>query len=203
MERSDKNVSKCKGKNFLINELYLIINTYFQVLLTVRDPVKWYNSVKNTILQFEHFVSKSWFALPMRLILKLKGDSFKAASFTAFAPTFLGAKYPRGMFGAVEDGQETAVRFYNDWTESVKETISADRLLVFEVKQGWDPLCKFLDLPVPEEPFPNANDTAEQQARLRSMKRICFFAWTIAIGGLGAATYYIKDIIPKPKLTFN
>ena len=139
----------------------------------------------------------------MRLILKLKGDSFKAASFTALALTFLGAKYPRGMFGAVEDGQETAVRFYNDWTESVKETISADRLLVFEVKQGWDPLCKFLDLPVPEEPFPNANDTAEQQARLRSMKRICFIAWTIAIGGLGAATYYIKDIIPKPKITFN
>ena len=32
--------------------------------------------------------------------------------------------------------------------------VPADRLLVWEVKEGWGPLCKFLDLPVPQEPFP-------------------------------------------------
>jgi hypothetical protein len=45
--------------------------------------------------------------------------------------------------------------------EAVKQTIPADQLLVYEVKQGWEPLCKFLDVPVPAEPYPRTNDRAE------------------------------------------
>ena len=45
--------------------------------------------------------------------------------------------------------------------KAVRETIPSDRLLVFDVKQGWDPLCAFLGVPIPEdEPFPHVNDTA-------------------------------------------
>lgn len=45
--------------------------------------------------------------------------------------------------------------------EEVQETIEPDRLLVFGVKQGRDPLCAFLSVPVPAgEPFPHVNDTA-------------------------------------------
>jgi hypothetical protein len=44
---------------------------------------------------------------------------------------------------------------------AVRETVAPDRLLVFDVKQGWEPLCAFLGVPVPEdEPFPHVNDTA-------------------------------------------
>ena len=59
----------------------------------------------------------------------------KAAQFTCFAPTYLGPRYPRGMFGAVDAGEETAVRFYNEWVEQVRAEIPAERLLVFDVKQ--------------------------------------------------------------------
>ncbi|MBY8976886.1 hypothetical protein KHP62_13790 [Rhodobacteraceae bacterium NNCM2] len=45
--------------------------------------------------------------------------------------------------------------------EAVRETIPADRLLVFEVKQGWAPLCNFLGVPVPDGPFPRTNDRSE------------------------------------------
>ena len=58
-----------------------------------------------------------------------------AAQFTCFAPTYLGPRYPRGMFGAVDAGEETAVRFYNEWVEQVRAEIPAERLLVFDVKQ--------------------------------------------------------------------
>ena len=76
-----------------------------------------------------------------------------------------------GMFGAVEDGQEEAVRFFEAWKaevarfherplyKSTKKTylgkyattflcgqvikeVPVDRLLVWQVKQGWEPLCK-------------------------------------------------------------
>jgi hypothetical protein len=45
--------------------------------------------------------------------------------------------------------------------EAVKSTIPASQLLVFEVKEGWDPLCEFLGMPVPSGLFPRTNDRAE------------------------------------------
>jgi hypothetical protein len=46
------------------------------------------------------------------------------------------------------------------WDEEVKATVPADRLIVWEPKHGWEPICDALDLPVPDEPLPNVNDTA-------------------------------------------
>ena len=45
--------------------------------------------------------------------------------------------------------------------DAVKAAIPANRLLVYEVKQGWDPLCKFLGMPVPTEAFPQTNGREE------------------------------------------
>lgn len=45
--------------------------------------------------------------------------------------------------------------------EAVKATIPAGQLLVFEVKEGWAPLCAFLGVPAPDEPFPRTNDRLE------------------------------------------
>jgi hypothetical protein len=54
------------------------------------------------------------------------------------------------------------------WNEYVKTTVPKDRLLVMELKEGWEPLCKFLDVPVPDEPLPRANDAlaAERTAKI-------------------------------------
>lgn len=43
------------------------------------------------------------------------------------------------------------------WLAAVKERCPADRLLVFDVRDGWEPLCKFLDVPTPDTPFPHTN----------------------------------------------
>jgi hypothetical protein len=43
-------------------------------------------------------------------------------------------------------------------TAAVKEAIPADQLLVYEVKEGWAPLCSFLGVPVRSDPFPRTND---------------------------------------------
>jgi hypothetical protein len=45
--------------------------------------------------------------------------------------------------------------------EAVREAIPAHQLLVYEVSEGWGPLCEFLRVPVPEEPFPRTNDRGE------------------------------------------
>ena len=56
--------------------------------------------------------------------------------------------------------------------QAVQEAMAPDRLLVFDVKQGWQPLCAFLGVPVPdEEPFPRVNDTAAFQDEERQERR--------------------------------
>jgi hypothetical protein len=63
-----------------------------------------------------------------------------------------------------------AIEVYNRHNEQVRRTIQPDRLLVFEVRQGWEPLCRFLGVAVPDEPFPHLNDTASMQARMKQMR---------------------------------
>ena len=67
-----------------------------KVLLNVRDPVKWYHSVNNSIGQLDKFFNSSWLGLPIRLINWLRrSDQLMAPTFTGRAATYLGAKYPR------------------------------------------------------------------------------------------------------------
>ncbi|WP_263493748.1 MULTISPECIES: sulfotransferase [unclassified Mesorhizobium] len=51
-----------------------------------------------------------------------------------------------------------AVARYNAYVEEVKAAVPPERLLVFKVSEGWAPLCHFLDVAQPNEPFPNLND---------------------------------------------
>ncbi|UXX83481.1 sulfotransferase family protein [Roseovarius pelagicus] len=51
--------------------------------------------------------------------------------------------------------RDSAIATYERNNARVREEVPADRLLVFDVRQGWAPLCEFLDVPVPQEAFPN------------------------------------------------
>ena len=62
----------------------------------------------------------------------------------------------------VEAMGEAMARF----NEEVKQTVPADRLLVWYVSDGWEPLCDFLNVPVPAMPFPHLNDTREFNDRV-------------------------------------
>ena len=81
--------------------------------------------------------------------------------------------------------------FFNEWKEQVIAEIPADKLLVFEVKEGWNPLCKFLGVPVPDTPFPNVNDTKSIQKRIMFMKGICYTAWSSVPVLVAVGSYYL------------
>ena len=53
-----------------------------------------------------------------------------------------------------------AIEVYERHNDEVKRRVPSERLLVYEVKEGWGPLCEFLGVPEPEEPFPRLNDAA-------------------------------------------
>ena len=55
-------------------------------------------------------------------------------------------------------------------TDAAKAAIPAHQLLLYQVKDGWDPLCAFLGLPVPADPFPRTNDRGEFWERVSRKK---------------------------------
>jgi hypothetical protein len=64
-------------------------------------------------------------------------------------------------FGCPSTDQEGVLAAYRRRIEEVCAAIPAERLLVFEVAEGWEPLCRFLDVPVPDAPFPRMNSTEQ------------------------------------------
>ena len=52
-------------------------------------------------------------------------------------------------------------QLFIDHIEEVKRTVPPERLLVMELGEGWERLCKFLDKKVPDQPYPKANSTQE------------------------------------------
>jgi len=59
--------------------------------------------------------------------------------------------FPEGLDAAA------LARAFVAHNDAVKAAIPAPRLLTYQVTEGWEPLCRFLGAPVPEEPFPHTN----------------------------------------------
>lgn len=116
-----------------------------KVILTLRDPQSWYKSVAATIMRSMSKPKPGQFALP-----------------GIFGPLLIGEK----TFGN-DLSEAHMIDVFNRHNEEVKRTIPANRLLVFQASEGWEPLCKFLGKPVPDAPYPKANSTDEFLARAR------------------------------------
>jgi hypothetical protein len=59
------------------------------------------------------------------------------------------------------DPKTDLAKMYTDWNKRVIETVPAEKLLIFNVKEEWKPLYDFLGVPVPDKPFPRVNSTEE------------------------------------------
>jgi len=110
-------------------------------VLTQRDPERWAESFGGTIYKLiagrdeAPEEMKAWLEMANEVIVK-----------TGFPP------------GYDHDALVNAFKAHN---QAVQETIPANQLLVYAVKQGWEPLCEFLGTPVPDEEFPRTNDREE------------------------------------------
>lgn len=132
---------------------------------TVRDPERWYESVKNTI-----FGAKP---RGMAQILSMLMGMMKSSSLRRVAPVLMNndALIWKQQFHNKFEDKAYAMDVYHAWTEEVKNTVPADRLLVYELKEGWEPLCTFLGKPVPATDFPRSNDQAEFNRKLRRLMK--------------------------------
>jgi hypothetical protein len=124
-----------------------------RVLLSVRDPERWEQSFRETIVEMCHGESL------IRLLSSARAHIDPTWSrYLRFVDRMFWSPQA-GTFAAGHSPQALIDAFLAH-NEQVKRTVPAERLLVWQVSDGWEPLCEFLGVPVPEGPLPHANDRA-------------------------------------------
>lgn len=110
-----------------------------KVILTIRDPEEWYESAKNTIFKgmanwkrIENPETKERMKMANSIILN-------------------------GIFSGKYENKSHCINVFKKHIENMRKTIKPEKLLEFNVSEGWEPLSKFLEQKVPNTPFPHTN----------------------------------------------
>lgn len=117
-----------------------------KIILSTRSAESWFESVNATIMapRFNDFI----------------------------APTPWGQMIKRTIWDTLEGrmgDREFMVDYFERRNDEIQRAVPADRLLVFEAREGWLPLCDFLGLPVPDTEFPRINQREETKRILDAL----------------------------------
>ncbi|GAA4240803.1 sulfotransferase family protein [Actinomadura meridiana] len=126
-----------------------------KVILTVRDRDRWYESMASTI--FARALAERHLPLRRRITRWLVAR--RSPDFVLY-PRMARATVIDRVFDGRIDERDHVITVFDQHIAEVKAEIPSDRLLVFDVTEGWEPLCEFLGVPVPDEPFPQTNERA-------------------------------------------
>ncbi len=116
-----------------------------KVILTVRDPDGWFDSISTSLFS------------PTTRPLALAGP---------MGP--LNRYFTQGLQEAMLNDRATMTGYFRRWNQAVIDSLPSERLLVFDAADGWAPLCHFLDVPVPDCPYPRVNARDEINAKLQN-----------------------------------
>lgn len=141
-------------------ETLLQQNPKAKVILTVREPEAWYASVRDTVYRGKPKGFKDIARLVKNLIF--------SADMRKVSPVFMynDKLIWQGQFESKFEDKDFAIGVYKRHVAQVKETVPVDQLLVYDIKGGWEPLCSFLDRPIPSTPFPHTNTKAELNCKM-------------------------------------
>lgn len=133
--------------------LYKELATFYpeaKIILSVRDPESWYKSAYHTIYSFNPGVM---------FMAKLMGAAIFSTTGRNLLKVFVLNKQFiwDGYFEGKFKDKAYALQKFKDHIEEVKAFLPQDRLLIHHAQEGWEPLCKFLEKPIPEVPYPRAN----------------------------------------------
>jgi Sulfotransferase domain len=114
-----------------------------KVVLSVRDPDEWFDSVQATIVPF--LAARGHHSSPHVNAICEMGHEMVAAQ----------------VFNGRISERQHATQVFKNHIADVQSEIPADRLLTFDLRDGWRPLCEFLRVEVPDIPFPKTNSSKE------------------------------------------
>ena len=159
------------------------------MILTVRDPAPWYESTRSTIYGLRRLTTG---LLPVRATFAFAG---------LFVPGVAGAVrladrlvWKDTFHGRFED-RDYAMEVFERHNEAVRRRVPPERLLVFDVREGWAPLCAFLGVEAPDDPFPCLNESREMRRRLLGLVALSAAAPALAtLAGVAVTVFLVRGL---------
>ncbi len=141
-----------------------------KVLLSVRDAERWERSMRETVWGIYH---------GDLLITHLSRATAKLnpawARYLELMTDMLWEK--RGTLADLHTERDGLIAAFERHNEQVKRTVPADQLLVWDVAEGWEPLCDFLEVDVPDTPLPHLNDSSTFTDRIVELAMATVSDW--------------------------
>lgn len=135
-----------------------------KVVLTTRNPDTWYRSMVEMVRSAERAVHE---------LAAIPGSAYNPAAPTWQTMQRLDWFITELIWDGTFDGRfadpEHAKAVFERHNESVRRSVPAGQLLVFDVADGWGPLCEFLGVGVPDTPFPRLNDVESYRAKVKKI----------------------------------
>jgi hypothetical protein len=137
-----------------------------KVILTIRDPDRWYESALSTIYATSNEMP-TWMIRTIPRLRKMV--------------EFLFATVWDGVFGGRFADRAHAINVFQRNTAHVKDVVSPERLLVFQATDGWEPLCAFLGVPVPAGPYPHVNEATAMKRLVKVERALRWLPHAVAV----------------------
>lgn len=140
----DGYTSAVDGPNAIYYEQIMKAFPEAKIILTLRDAERWYQSTYDTVYQFA---------------VKYRENPAETGSLQSRLYRVTNTMFWDGLFGGRFTDKEYAIEVYHNHNQEAIQSVDPGNLLVYDVKQGWEPLCAFLGVDVPPEDFPHANSS--------------------------------------------
>lgn len=124
-----------------------------KVLLSIRGGEEWARSMQQTVWGIFHGDSVIHHMCAARAVLD--------PLWMRYATLMRHLTWEDGVGALAGDTSSEAglIAVMDRWNATVQSAVAAERLLVWNPSEGWEPLCQFLEVPMPTEPLPRLNDT--------------------------------------------
>lgn len=146
------------GVDFPVSCVWEELAAYYpdaKIVLTIRDPHSWWTSTATTI-----YPTRTMFPRWLMRLAPVTGRWIEMGERLVWD----------GIFDGRFADRDHAIAVFERHRANVEATCPPDRLLVFDVAEGWAPLCAFLDVPIPDRPFPRLNDARTLQRRFTALR---------------------------------
>jgi hypothetical protein len=146
------------GVDFPVSCVWEELASYYpeaKIVLTIRDPQAWWTSTETTIYR-----TRTMFPRWLMRLAPVTGRWVEMVDRLVWD----------GVFDGRFADRDHAVAVFERHIANVRSVCPPDRLLVFDVAEGWEPLCSFLDVPIPNRPFRRLNDATALQRRFAAIR---------------------------------
>ncbi|KAF2217183.1 hypothetical protein CERZMDRAFT_108995 [Cercospora zeae-maydis SCOH1-5] len=154
-----------------------------KVIVTVRDRKAWMRSMTEVIKLSQPKLATFifWWVPSVRWLPKLS-DDLTHLFFT--------------KFGIIMKDEETFSTCWEKHIEQLQQTVPENQLFFLDVKDGWEPLCKALDKPIPDVPFPKLNDAKDLESVFKKLAARGLIRWALLFTVLLSAACFATVTAP-------